>query len=49
MTYICKREGGSHNNFTFYFTDIYEEPTLISREEIDELENEYEQRRNEVA
>lgn len=46
--YMQERRG-SHNNFTFYFTDIYEEPTLISREEIDELENEYEQRRNEVA
>ena len=44
-----QQKRGSHNNFTFYFTDIYEEPTLISREEIDKLENEYEQRRNEVV
>lgn len=40
---------GKHNMFTFYFTDEYEEPILFSMEEIDELEKEYEQRRNEVA
>lgn len=40
---------GKHNSFTFYFTDLYEEPTLIEKEEIDKLENEYEQRRNEVV
>lgn len=39
---------GKHNMFTFYFTDDYEKPILIPCDEIDELEAEYEARRNEV-
>ena len=39
---------GKHDKYTFTFNDEYVEPILFDCSEIDELENEYERRRNEV-
>ena len=44
---FLQTRNGKHDMYTFYFTEQYQKPTLIPRQEIDELEKQYQNRRNE--